>query len=85
MALGSMLQITMPAGNITLANPVNSRLGDLLHLRIKQDPIGGRLIAWDTAYLKSVVLSLTALATDQVTFRFWGDYWVQVATALNLS
>jgi hypothetical protein len=84
MALGALLQVTMPAGNITIANPSNGKIGDFLHLRIKQDTIGGRLVTWDTLYLKSVVLSLTALATDQITFRFWGDYWIQVASALNL-
>jgi hypothetical protein len=83
MSLGSQLAIIMPAGNITIANPINAWDGDWLTIFPVQDSIGGRLITWGSNFRKGVIaLSITANALDAVTFRYSAGAvkWNQITT-----
>ena len=85
LSVAGMIPIQMPAGNITLLNPVNAQAGDFLTLIIIQDAIGGRTITWGSAYRKSITLSITGNARDSVTFRFDGSLWDQIGFGLLLT
>jgi hypothetical protein len=83
MAQGWKLRVNMPAGNITIANPLNPQQGDMLTLAIVQDSVGGRVVTWGGKYLKSTLtLSVTANAIDVVTFSYDSnvDRWLQMTT-----
>lgn len=82
---GPVWPIQMPAGNITLANPVNAQAGDLLTLVILQDAIGTRTVTWGSSYKKTVTLSVAGLARDTITFRYDGSNWNQISSALALT
>jgi hypothetical protein len=85
LSFGPVWLIQMPAGNITIANPINAYLGDMLTLVILQDSIGARTVTWGSSYKKLVTLTITANARDSVTFRFDGTNWNQMgAGALAL-
>ena len=82
---GNYIQITMPAGNITVANPVNPAAGMELTLWVKQDGVGSRTITWGNAFKKNLTLTTTASAVDQVTFVYDGTNWNQKSSTLNIS
>jgi hypothetical protein len=82
MSQGAQLAIIMPAGNITIANPVNGQDGDFLTVYILQDALGARLVTWGANFRKGVIaLSITANALDAVTFRYSAGAvkWNQIA------
>lgn len=82
MSLGSQLAILMPAGNVTIDNPINSQDGDWLTLFVVQDAIGLRTVTWGVNYRKSVItLSIGANAIDAITFRYSASVvkWNQIA------
>lgn len=82
---GNYLQITMPAGNITFANPLNPAAGMEMTLWIKQDGTGSRTITWGNAFKKNITLTTTASAVDQVTFLYDGTNWNQKSSTLNIA
>ncbi len=82
---GCVWPIQMPAGNVTIANPLNAMAGDHLTLVITQDGVGARTITWGSAYKKNVTLSVTAAARDTITFRYDGTNWNQVSSTLLLT
>jgi hypothetical protein len=82
LSLGSIWQVFFPAGNITLATPINANVGDFLTLSFIQDSVGARTITWDPTnhnYFRpsTFALTLTANGVDSITFAFapqlsWG-------------
>jgi len=85
---GSVWPIFFPAGNITVANPVNATHGDVLVLILTQDGVGARLVTWGAKYRKALTLSVAANAVDCVSFVYElvRDRWLQLgAGALALS
>lgn len=81
MSLGWKLRVNMPAGNITIANPLSPQQGDILTLAIVQDSVGARLVTWGAKYLKgALTLSITANAIDVVSFSYDSnvDRWLQM-------
>ena len=82
---GNLVFIQMPAGNVTVANPLNPEAGQELYLEVKQDGVGSRTITWGAAFKKNVTLSVGANALDFVSFVYDGTNWVQTGSALNLS
>jgi len=84
---GCIWQIFMPAGNITIANPINMVIGDMLIFAIIQDSVGARLVTWGNNFFRAtgLTLTITASATDSVTFVFAPQgFWGQIGSALNL-
>jgi hypothetical protein len=84
LSLGSIWQIFFPAGNITVANPINMAVGDLLTLAFIQDGIGGRTVTWGNNLYRArtFALTVTAGAIDSVMFRYAPQLnWGQVAAA----
>ena len=81
---GSAWIIQMPAGNITVANPINAFPGDDLNLIVIQDGVGTRLVTWGSAYKKLLTLSTLANSRDSVIFKFDGTNWNQVGSALAI-
>jgi hypothetical protein len=77
---------TMPAGNITIANPVYGDVGQVLTFFIKQDSVGGRTITWGSAFKKNLTLSAGANAQDIVMFGTPdGTTWYQLGSSLNVT
>lgn len=77
----NVFDITL-TGNITLLNPLYPMRDMLLLLRIRQDGIGGRTLAFDTKYdfstdLPSPTISTAASARDYLGFIYnkAGDTW----------
>ena len=85
MALGKVWVVQMPAGNITIANPINTAYADVLTLIIIQDAVGTRLVTWGSAYKKLITLSVVANSRDSVTYRFDGTNWNQIGSALAIA
>jgi hypothetical protein len=77
--------IQMPAGNITIGNPVNAQPGEALYLIIIQNGIGLRTITWASAFKKSVTLSVAAGARDTIAFFYDGTYWNQFGSTLAIA
>ncbi len=84
LSMGLVWKIQMPAGNITVANPMNAYPGDELTLIIIQDGVGTRTVTWGSLYKKLVTLSTLANARDTVSFKFDGTDWSQVGSALAI-
>lgn len=82
---GNYLAITMPAGNITFANPLNPAAGMELTLWVKQDGVGSRTITFGNAFKKNLTLTVAASAVDQVTFIYDGTNWNQKSSTLNIA
>jgi hypothetical protein len=80
--------VTMPAGNITIAAPVNGRTGSKLDLTIVQDGVGSRTVTWNAAYKFTGAASptLTTTASRRDTFRFVnnGTFWEETGRTLNV-
>jgi hypothetical protein len=87
MSLGWTVRVNMPAGNVTIANPLNPAQGDLLRMAIVQDSVGGRTVTWGAKYRKNVALSAGANAIDVVSFSYDSnvDLWLQIGAALALA
>src|SRR5438105_3457201 len=82
----SIIEIQMPAGNVTVASPLNAQPGQHLLLIVKQDGVGGRTITWGSAYKKNIALSAGANAIDCVAFVTRdGVTWYQKHSALTLA
>ena len=78
--------IQMPAGNITIANPVNGLPGEELTLVITQDAVGTRTVSWGSVFRKGVLsLSIGANAVDLVAYVFDGNIWRQIGSVLGLA
>lgn len=84
---GEKFTVTMPAGNITMAAPVNGRTGHRLEISIVQDATGSRLVTWNAVYkfagAASPTLTTTASRKDTFVFRFNGTNWEEVSRTLN--
>ena len=84
---GEKHTIQMPAGNITIAAPVNARRGHRLELSIVQDGVGSRTVTWNAVFkfAGSAAPTLTTTASRRDTFRFVfnGTTWEEVSRALN--
>jgi len=68
--------ITMPAGNITIA-VISETKGDIFTIRILQDAIGGRTVTWFTAIKWAEggtppTLTITGNKADSFTFSVAG-------------
>jgi hypothetical protein len=86
MAQADTAFLQMPAGNITVANPVGAQPGQILFLIIKQDGVGGRTITWGSNIKKNLALSAGANAVDLVQFVTPdGVTFYQLGSALNVS
>ena len=77
--------VQMPAGNITIANPINAQPGNHLFLVIIQDSIGARLVTWGTVFKKLLTLSVTANARDSVSYWWVGVNMNQFGSALAIA
>jgi glyceraldehyde-3-phosphate dehydrogenase/erythrose-4-phosphate dehydrogenase len=81
--------ITMPAGNITVAAPLNPRLGLELDIEIVQDATGSRTVTWNAIYhfAGAAAPTLTTTASRRDTFRFIynGTSWNEIARTLNVA
>lgn len=82
---GQMWVIQMPAGNITVANPINMLAGDLLTFIIIQDSVGTRMVTWGSSFKKLLTLSTLANSRDSVTYRFDGANWNQIGSTLAIA
>jgi hypothetical protein len=87
MRLGNRFIVTMPAGNITIAAPVNARTGLILDIVIVQDATGSRTVTWNAAYhfAGAAAPTLTTTASRRDTFRFVydGASWNETSRTLN--
>ena len=82
---GDQILVQMPAGNITIANPLNPQVGYALMFKIIQDSTGGRTITWGSAFKKAISLSAGANAVDVVQFQYDGAAWLEQGEAKNIS
>lgn len=86
--LGERHVITMPAGNITIAAPVNGKTGSRLDIIIVQDATGSRTVTWNAAYkftgAASPTLTTTASRRDTFRFVYNGSFWEETGRALNV-
>jgi hypothetical protein len=87
--LGQRHFITMPAGNITIAAPVNGKNGARLDLVIIQDAVGSRTVTWNAAYHfagnTAPTLTTTASRRDTFCFIYNGTFWEEASRALNVA
>ena len=81
MAVADTYLVTMPAGNITVANPANPKAGQRLVLSVTQDGVGSRTITWGANIKKNITLTTTAGATDLIEFVYDGTNWQMVASS----
>jgi hypothetical protein len=82
-------RITMPAGNITIANPANAHYGCRLVITIKQDSVGSRTVTWGSEYrfaggVAAPTLSTSPDRSDIFTFERWSSTWVEVGRSMNV-
>jgi len=82
--VGDVWVINMPAGNVTIANPLNATLGNVLTLKIVQDGVGSRTITWGANIKKNLTLSVGAAAVDDVKFTYDGTNFNQTGSTLNV-
>jgi hypothetical protein len=79
----------MPAGNITIAAPLNPRPGLELDIEIVQDATGSRTVTWNAAYhfAGAAAPTLTTTASRRDTFRFIynGTSWNEISRTLNVA
>lgn len=75
-SLASFYQITMPAGNITIANPATSAVGQMLTFEFTQDGTGGRTITWGSKLLTAQQPTPAASAVSLMQFWFDGTNWM---------
>lgn len=72
--------ITMPAGNITVANPINvPGAGCDLFLDFTQDATGSRTVTFGSAFKGGLSPVSTASKRSVQHFRYDGTSWVNVA------
>lgn len=90
-SLGNFFTVEL-AGNRTLGNPSNSRIGQMIIFRIKQDSTGSRTLSFDTDYnfgtgLPSPVISATGNHWDYLGFIYNESTtkWDYIAEALDFS
>lgn len=88
--LGLDVDITMPAGNITLGAPINPMEGMILTTRIKQDGVGSRTVAVNAVFKRAGgtwTLTTTAGATDVITWRYDKNtgFWTEIGRALAVA
>lgn len=67
--------ITMPAGNITIANPLTQAVGQTMTFQFTQDSVGGRSVTWGALYLTSQQPASTASSVSLMQFWFDGTSW----------
>jgi len=86
---GNHFIVQMPAGNITIAAPVNGRPGLVLDLTIVQDGTGSRTVTWNAIYhfagAASPTLTTTASRRDMFRFIFNGTSWNETSRTLNVA
>lgn len=84
---GEKHTVQMPAGNITIAAPVNAKRGHRLEISVIQDATGSRLVTWNAIYkfagAASPTLTTTASRRDTFRFVFNGTTWEETARTLN--
>ncbi len=85
------LGIVTLAGNRTLGNPTGTPTdGDLLDIRVRQDAVAGRTLAYDTKYRFTAATAPTVTATANETsylrfcYHLADDKWDCLSTALDL-
>lgn len=81
-SLGEVVNVQLPAGNITMAAPTNAKVGALLTFNIAQDGTGGRTITWNAAFKKAADGVGGASGVGSTSFRYNGANWVQTGGAL---
>lgn len=81
-SLGQSVQVIMPAGNITIAAPLNPQPRQRLDIAIKQDGVGSRTITWNAAFKKSADGAGGANAVGATSFIYDGTNWAQIGGAL---
>ena len=81
--------IQMPAGNITIAAPVNARSGLLMDITIIQDGVGSRTVTWNAIFhfagATAPTLTTTASRRDSFRFLYNGTFWQELARTLNVA
>lgn len=80
--------VTMPAGNITIAAPQTGGMaavgkGKKLTFNILQDGTGGRTITWNAVFKKAADGAGGVSQVASTHFVFDGTYWVQIGGALT--
>lgn len=71
----SVYSITMPAGNITVANPLTQALGQTMTFVFTQDSVGSRTVTWGNGYATSQQPATTASSVSSMQFWFDGTSW----------
>jgi hypothetical protein len=85
---GTVARVTLE-GNRILGAPINPIDGQSIRFEFKQDPIGGRTLAYDAIYqfttdLPSPTLTVAANATDFVTFTYRAAQLKWTVLSINL-
>ncbi len=85
---GKALRIQMPAGNITIAAPLNPFTDYEWEVTVIQDGVGSRTVTWNGVFKFSgavaPTLTLTASRRDNFRFRYDGTSWFEVSRDLNV-
>lgn len=74
----ALYSITMPAGNITIANPLTQSVGQTMTFEFTQDSVGSRTVTWGALYKTSQQPSPTASSVSFMQFWFDGTNWQPV-------
>jgi hypothetical protein len=72
----SLYSITMPAGNITIANPLTQAVGQMMTFEFTQDSVGSRTVTWGALYKTSQQPAVTASSVSFMQFWFDGTNWL---------
>lgn len=70
-------------GNITVAAPLNPRVGQRLAFCFTQDATGGRTVTWNAAFAAAANSGSTANHKAATEFVYDGSRWVQLAGAMT--
>jgi hypothetical protein len=79
---GRSVKVYLPAGNITIAEPINAVVGAVLTFAILQDSVGSRTISWNAVFKKAADGAGGADTVGATSFIYNGTNWVQVGGAL---
>jgi hypothetical protein len=71
----ALYSITMPAGNITIANPLTGAVGQVMTFQFTQDSVGSRTVTWGAKFLTSQQPATTASSVSMMQFTFDGTNW----------
>lgn len=80
--LGLNARVTFPAGNITIAAPLNPSITQRLTINLIQDGTGGRTITWNAAFKKAADGAGGANGRGCTAYVYDGTNWVQQGGAL---